>query len=113
MELLVPNSCDSTFIRSGTVVRRAPFREDRVTSTSSTEDGKDPRKMSLFQFNNLRKKFADDTTPAEKYRKESQYRHSLTAISERRNLNQGALCKELAKISRYFKKPFFKILTKR
>ncbi|CAG9767481.1 unnamed protein product [Ceutorhynchus assimilis] len=58
---------NSSFTRSGTVVRRAtiPFRKERMES-SSTED--------------------DETTSAiEKYRKEPQYRHSLSAISERRS----------------------------
>lgn len=54
----------------------------------------------------MKPKFADDTTSAEKYRKDFQYRHSLTAISERRNLNQSVPSKELAKLSRYFKNDF-------
>ncbi|XP_066149025.1 uncharacterized protein [Euwallacea fornicatus] len=80
--LQIPDTSESNFIRSGTVVRRAttnvPFREDRVTSTSSTED--------------------DDLPPAEKNRKESQYRHSLAAITEKRNIKH--LAAEFGKGSR-------------
>ncbi|XP_050308811.1 uncharacterized protein LOC126745131 [Anthonomus grandis grandis] len=67
VDLTLFGSSEATFARSGTVVRRgtAPFRKDRVESTSSTED--------------------DECTPAEKYRREPQYRHSLAAISERRS----------------------------
>lgn len=42
-ELALYGSPAPTFIRTGTVVRRAntlPFRKDRIESTSSTEDGK-------------------------------------------------------------------------
>lgn len=42
VDLTLFGSPAPTFVRSGTVVRRAtiPFRKDRFESTSSTEDGK-------------------------------------------------------------------------
>ncbi|KAL1502318.1 hypothetical protein ABEB36_007482 [Hypothenemus hampei] len=79
-QIFLDNS-DTTLIRSGTVVRR-PFRNDRIESTSSTEDGQltMPVMVVFIDFYPT-----DDAPPTEKYRKEPQYRHSLAAISERRS----------------------------